>query len=112
MKHALVRNKILARSPEVFDTVHIVWLSKNRFVVPTSLQCLPSQLTPLRPKGCVLQWEKQLRSELVQLIEKQIEMLAKETCVGLTEAELREYDDQKERIEELYDALDRLAVAA
>ena len=56
--------------------------------------------------------EKQLRSEVVQLIEKQVEMLAKETCVGLTEAELREYDDRKERIDELYDALDHLDFAA
>jgi hypothetical protein len=112
MKHALVQNKILARSPEVFDTVHTVWLSKTRFVVPTSFQYLPSQITPLRRKGCVLQREKQLRSELVQLIEKQIEMLAKESCVGLTEAELREYGDRKERIDELHDTLDHLDVAA
>ena len=48
----------------------------------------------------------------MQLIEKQVEMLAKETCVGLTEAELREYDDRKERIDELYDALDHLDFAA
>jgi hypothetical protein len=59
-----------------------------------------------------LRREKQLRSEVVQLIEKQVEMLAKETCVGLTEAELREYDDRKERIDELYDALDHLDFAA
>ncbi|HXM59924.1 MAG TPA: hypothetical protein VN950_03640 [Terriglobales bacterium] len=59
-----------------------------------------------------MQREKQLRSELVQLIEKQIELLAKESCVGLTEAELGEYDDQKERIDELHDALDHLDVAA
>ena len=48
----------------------------------------------------------------MQLIEKQIEMLAKESCIGLTEAELREYDDRKERIDELYDALDHLDFAA
>ena len=29
-------------------------------------------------------------------------MLAKETCDGLTEVELREYDDRRERIDELY----------
>ena len=55
---------------------------------------------------------KELRGELIKLIEMQIEMLAKESCDGLTEAELREYDDRKERIDELYDALDRLDFAA
>jgi hypothetical protein len=39
-------------------------------------------------------------------------MLAKESCDGLTEAELREYDDRKERIDELYDALEHLDFAA
>ena len=48
---------------------------------------------------------KQLRGELVQLIEKQIETLAKDTCDTLTDTELREYDDRKHRIVELYDAL-------
>jgi hypothetical protein len=33
---------------------------------------------------------KPLRGELVQLIEKQIETLAKETCESLTDTELRE----------------------
>ena len=55
---------------------------------------------------------KDLRSELVKLIEKQIEMLAKESCDGLTEAELREYDDRRAQIDELYDALDHLDFAA
>jgi hypothetical protein len=55
---------------------------------------------------------KELRGELVNLIQKQIEMLAKESCDGLTEAELREYDDRKERIDELYDALEHLDFAA
>jgi hypothetical protein len=39
-------------------------------------------------------------------------MLAKESCDGLTEAELREYDDRRERIDELYNVLDRLDFAA
>ena len=39
-------------------------------------------------------------------------MLAKESCDGLTEVELREYDDRGERIDELYDALDHLDFAA
>jgi hypothetical protein len=55
---------------------------------------------------------KDLRDELVKLIEKQIEMLAGESCDGLTEVELREYDDRRERIEELYDALGHLDFAA
>jgi hypothetical protein len=55
---------------------------------------------------------KQLRGELVQLIEKQIETLAKQTCDSLTDTELREYDDRKKRIDELYDALHTLDSAA
>jgi hypothetical protein len=55
---------------------------------------------------------EQLRGELVQLIEKQIETLAKETCDTLTDTELREYDDRKQRIVELYDALHNLDSAA
>jgi hypothetical protein len=55
---------------------------------------------------------KEVRGELVNLIEKQIEMLAKESCYGLTEAELREYDDRRKRIDELYDALHQLDLAA
>jgi hypothetical protein len=82
--------------------------------VPTLCRLLPSINTPLRPKGRVLPCRdrEELRGELVNLIEKQIEMLAKESCDGLTEAELREYDDRKERIDELYDALDHLDFAA
>jgi hypothetical protein len=55
---------------------------------------------------------KQLRGELVELIEKQIEILAKETCESLTNTELREYDDRKKRIDELYDSLHKLDSAA
>ena len=55
---------------------------------------------------------KQLRGELVQLIEKQIETLAKQTCNSLTDTELREYDDRKKRIDELYDSLHHLDSAA
>jgi len=87
---------------------------KFSILVPTPCRLLPSINTPLRPKGRVLPCRdrKELRDELVNLIEKQIEMLAKESCDGLTEAELREYDDRKERIDELYDALDHLDFAA
>jgi hypothetical protein len=61
-----------------------------------------------------MQWRdlKQVRGELVQLIEKQIEIIAKDTCQNLTDMELREYDDRKKRIDELYDALHRLDSAA
>ena len=55
---------------------------------------------------------KQVRGELVELIEKQIETLAKETCDSLTATELREYDDRKKRIDELYDQLHNLDSAA
>jgi hypothetical protein len=55
---------------------------------------------------------KQLRGELVQLIEKQIETLAKQTCDSLTDTELREYDDRKKRIDELYGTLHTLDSAA
>jgi hypothetical protein len=55
---------------------------------------------------------KQLRDELVQLIEKQIETLAKQTCDSLTDTELREYDDRKKRIDELYETLHTLDSAA
>ena len=48
---------------------------------------------------------KGIRSELVLLIEKQMETIAKETCDYLTGEELREYDSRNERIAELYEAL-------
>jgi hypothetical protein len=55
---------------------------------------------------------KQLRGELVELTEKQIGTLAKQACDTLTEAELREYEERKKRIDELYDALHHLDSAA
>jgi len=55
---------------------------------------------------------KGIRSELVQLIEKQMETIAKETCVDLTGEELREYDSRNKRIAELYEALHGLDSAA
>jgi hypothetical protein len=55
---------------------------------------------------------KQLRGELVELIEKQIGTLAKQACDNLTEAELREYEERKKRIDELYEALHHLDSAA
>jgi hypothetical protein len=55
---------------------------------------------------------KQVRTDLIQLIEKQIATLAKETCESLTEAELGEYEDRKTRIDELYESLSSLDSAA
>lgn len=49
---------------------------------------------------------KQVRAELVQLIEKQIQTLAKETCGNLTAEDWRAYDARQKRIDELYDRLD------
>ncbi len=48
---------------------------------------------------------KGIRNELVQLVEKQIETIAQETCGRLTGEELREYDRRNKRIDELYEAL-------
>jgi hypothetical protein len=46
-----------------------------------------------------------LPGELVQLMEKQIDSLEKETFGGLTDAELHEYEERQERIDELCDQL-------
>ena len=43
--------------------------------------------------------------ELVNLMEKQIESLEKETCGGVTDGERREYQERQERIDELCDQL-------
>ena len=51
---------------------------------------------------------KGIRSELIQLIEKQMETIAKETCEYLTAEELREYDSRNKRIAELYQTLHTL----
>jgi len=55
---------------------------------------------------------KGIRTELVQLIEKQMETIAKETCDQLTGEELREYDSRNKRIAELYETLHSLDSAA
>lgn len=55
---------------------------------------------------------KGIRSELVQLIEQQMETIAKETCNQLTGEELRQYDSRDKRIAELYEALHSLDSAA
>ena len=55
---------------------------------------------------------KGIRNELAQLIEKQMETIAKETCGRLTGEELREYDNRNKRISELYEALNAVDSAA
>ena len=46
-----------------------------------------------------------VRSELVVLLEAQLDVLEKETFGGVSEAELCEYEDRHDRICELYDEL-------
>jgi hypothetical protein len=55
---------------------------------------------------------KGLPSELVQLMQKQIESLEKETFGGVTDAERREYENRQDRIDELCEKLRLLAPAA
>ena len=54
----------------------------------------------------------QLRSEISQLIKKQIDELGKETFGGATDAEHREYLQRQTRINELYGELRCLNPAA
>ena len=49
-----------------------------------------------------MQNREQVQRELVQLLEKQIDTLAKEAFGGLSNAELREYEEQQKRIHTLY----------
>jgi len=63
--------------------------------------------------GCVMDRDPtQLRSEISQLIKKQIDALGKETFGGATDAEHREYLQRQTRIDELYGDLQRLKSAA
>jgi hypothetical protein len=55
---------------------------------------------------------KGVPSELVQLMEKQIESLEKETFGRVTDAERREYENRQDRIDELCDKLRYLHPAA
>jgi hypothetical protein len=55
---------------------------------------------------------KGVPSELVQLMEKQIESLEKEAFGGVTDAERREYENRQDRIDELCDKLRYLHPAA
>ena len=50
------------------------------------------------------------RAELIELIESQLKTLERETFGGVTEAELREYEDRRDRIGQLYtEVIDREA---
>jgi hypothetical protein len=51
------------------------------------------------------------RTELVGLIESQLNTLEKETFGCVTEAELREYEGRRDRICQLYAELNRKAAA-
>jgi DNA-binding NarL/FixJ family response regulator len=66
------------------------------------------------PKRCVMQYPnpRKLPHDLVQLMEKQIESLEKETFGGLTDAERREYEERQDRIDELCEKLRYLHAAA
>jgi len=55
---------------------------------------------------------QKLPSDLVQLMGKQIESLEKETFVGLTAAERREYEERQHCIDELCEKLRYLHPAA
>ena len=56
--------------------------------------------------------EEHLRSELIQLTEKQVSSLEKRTLVALTAAELREFEERQERIRDLFIELHHLDWAA
>jgi hypothetical protein len=53
---------------------------------------------------------KQTRGELIQLLNKQLGTLEKETFGGLTTTERREYEVRRERIHQLYDEFARQTV--
>ena len=53
-----------------------------------------------------------VRRELAQLIQKQIDTVELETFGGTTDAERREYEERRKRIDELYEELQRFNMAA
>jgi hypothetical protein len=53
-----------------------------------------------------------VRRELTQLIQKQIDTVELETFGGATDAERRDYEERRKRIDELYCELQRLKTAA
>lgn len=52
-----------------------------------------------------------VRRELTELIQKQIDTIEKETFGGATDAECREYEERRKRIDELHCELQRLESA-
>ena len=46
--------------------------------------------------------QQQLRNELIQLTDKQINTLDKRTFGGVTDVEQREYEERQERIRDLF----------
>jgi len=56
--------------------------------------------------------QEQLRNELIQLTEKQINTLEKQMFGGVTDAEKREYEERQDLIRDLFTDLHHLAPAA
>jgi hypothetical protein len=56
--------------------------------------------------------QEHVRSELIQLTEKQVSTLEKRKFVGLTEAELRQFEERQKRIRDLFIELHHLDLAA
>ena len=56
--------------------------------------------------------QEQLSNELIQLTEKQIDILEKRTFGGVNEAEQKEYEKRQERIRVLFSQLHHLDPAA
>ena len=55
---------------------------------------------------------KELRAELLSLLDKQFDLQELSTCVTLTDEEQREYEARKQRIYELFKQLHTLGAAA
>ncbi len=53
-----------------------------------------------------------VRLELTELIQKQIETIEREKFSGATDAERREYEERRKRIDELHCEFQRLTAAA
>jgi hypothetical protein len=56
--------------------------------------------------------QEQLRNELIQLTEKQIDTLEKRIFGGVTDAEQKEYEERQDRIRDLFIELHHLHPAA
>ena len=74
--------------------------------------CKPSATRFVSERRLVLKDHdpKQTRGELIQLLNKQLGTLEKETFGGLTTTERREYEVRRERIHQLYDEFARQTV--